>query len=192
MEDWIPRALQSQDEISLFLFLNVLVLLNIKRSIPLGLGDLFKRLLINYKVLVNTIFPFFHFLHIGSLIIAASGFGLWFLTFHALLYPKTPSPTSSLYSFFSILVVFIFIRALFIRFILERLGHWKEKRSFYFSNLVIYLYVGLMLLILLLLYYFSFKSLLFFGIASSLIFGFWLFLQSRFYILYLLSHLLFF
>ena len=173
----------------MFLFLNLLVLLNIKRSIPMGLGVLFRRLLMNSQVLVNTLFPFFHFLHIGSLIIAASGFSLWFFTFFALIHSNTSLSIATFYSFFSVLIVFIFTRALFIRFVLKKLGYWKEKRSFYFSNLMIYFYVGLMLLLFLLLYYFSFKNMLFFGMGSILIFGFWLFLQSRFFILYLIGHL---
>lgn len=188
MEDWIPRVLENQDQISLFLFLNILVLLLIKRNVPIGLGFLFQRLLFNYQALVNTMFPFFHFLHIGSLIITASGFCFWFLTFYTLLYSNTPFPIASLYNLFSIVIVIIFIRALSIRFMLEKLGHWKVKKGFYFSNIVINLYIGLLLLVLLLIYYFSFKNLLFFWTASSIIFGFWLFLQSRFYIRYLFEH----
>lgn len=188
MEDWIPRTFENQDQMSLFLFLNLLVFLIIKRSMPLGLGVLFRRLLINYQILINTTLPFFHFLHIGGLIIAASGFCFWFLTFYTLLHPNTAFSITSLFSLFSVVVVFIFVRGLGIRFVLEKLGYWKQKKNFYFSNIIIQLCIGLFLLILLLLYYFSFKNLMFFGIASTIIFGFWFFLQSRFFIRYLFDH----
>ncbi len=188
MDEWLPRAIENQDGISFFLFVNLLVLVNMQRSFSLGLFDLFKRLLRSYQVLTNTTFPFFHFLHIGSLVVAVSGFSFWFLTFLEVIFFKSSLNPTTLLRLATIGFLFVAIRAFFIKYMLHKLGHWKNKRSFLFSNLFNYFYVGLLLLILLLLYHYSFTNTLFFSVGSSLIFTFWLFLEVRLLFQYLIHH----
>jgi len=188
MDEWLPRAIENQDGISFFLFVNLLVLVNMQRSVSLGLVDLFKRLLRSYQVLTNTTFPFFHFLHIGSLVLAASGFSLWFLTFLEVIFLKSSLTPTTLFRLATIVFFFVSLRAIFIKNILKKFGQWKGKRNLLFSNLFNYFYVGLLLLILLILYHYSFTNTFFFSVGSSLIFTFWIFLEVRLLFQYLIHH----
>jgi len=188
MNEWLPRALTNQDSISLFLFFNLLILLNLQRTIPNGLADLFRKTIRNTNFMTPYHLPYFHFLHVGSFLVGVSGFSLWILTFVELVYPKVAFPNSALYSLFGLLIALLSARAFLIQFILQNLNVWKEKRGFYFHSLATQFIIGFLLLIALTFYYYSFPTRSFFGISSGLVLAFWLFLHIRFLLQYLIAY----
>ena len=188
MNDWIPKAMVNQDSISLFFFINLLVLLRLHLTTPRGLKGPFKELILKSTSILGSNIPFFDFFHLGSLIVVTSSLSLWFLTFCENIYPKISFEIIDLYYILVVTLFFLLIRALAVRFVLKKLSLWKAKRNYFYTTLKIHFYCSFLMLIMLTFYYYCFQNLLFFSISSGCVILLWFAFQVRFVFEYLNSH----
>ena len=188
MNEWLPRAIVNQDGISLFFFINLLVLLRLHHTTPRGLIGQLKKLILKSPPVLESNIVFFDFFHIGSFIVVTSSLSLWFLTFSEHVYPKVSLELIDLYFFMVVLFIFLVIRALIVRFVLKKLNLWKGKRNYFYLTLKIHFYCSILMLVVLAFYYYGFQNFLFFSVTSSCVVILWFVFQVRFIFEYLNSH----
>mgnify|MGYP001161059818 FL=1 len=188
MNEWLPKAIVNQDGISLFFFINLLVLLRLHLTTPRGLIGPFKKLILKSTPILESNIAFFDFFHIGSFIVVTSSLSLWFLTFSEHIYPKVSFELIDLYYLLVVLFIFLVIRALVVRFVLKKLNLWKAKRNYFYMTLKIHFYCSFLILVVLAFNYYGFQDFLFFSVTSGCVVLLWFVFQVRFVIEYLNSH----
>ena len=188
MNEWLPKTIVNQDGISLFFFINLLVLLRLHHTTPRGLTGQLKKLILKSPPVLESNIVFFDFFHIGSFIVVTSSLSLWFLTFSEHVYPKVSLELIDLYFFMVVLFIFLVIRALIVRFVLKKLNLWKAKRNYFYLTLKIHFYCSILMLVVLAFYYYGFQNFLFFSVTSSCVVILWFVFQVRFIFEYLNSH----